>query len=212
MIVDILRNKISSLLDILLLNNNGAFSSFSNLHNTNVLLDKKKHHYSAKCSCSANRQKYLEIINKIKQLDVFAYKVDNVELKTVVHKTNKIVQEDDLVAITTSAINDILFTTSYEKIAVLEETRNTFILCMTTCSENVVNGYYTFKLKYDDDKQKINIKYSKVQSYTTLQSRLIKQINANSDIEEGKKSIINTINYLLNDNKLLTKDVKYEYK
>jgi hypothetical protein len=215
-IVDILRNwgggAICLAFDLLVLNNNGAFSSLSNLHDTDVLLDKKKYHFSGKYTCDAGRKKYLTMVDKIKRLDVFAYKIDDVNLKTVVHKKNKIVEQDEVVAITTGLVGDTLYTTSYEKVAVLEETENSLSLCMTTCSENIVNGYYRFQLKYDVEKQQIQLKYSKVQSFTTLPLRMLIKINESSYIEANNTSVVNTFNYLFGDKILNKEDVKYHYK
>jgi len=198
--------------DFIVLNNNGAFSSLSNLHDTDVLLDKKKYHFSGKYTCDAERKQYLSIVDKIKRLDVFAYKIDDVKLKTVVHKKNKIVEQDEVVAITTGLVGDTLYTTSYEKVAVLEETENSLTLCMTTCSENIVSGYYRFQVKYDVEKQQIRLKYSKVQSFTTLPLRMLIKINESSYIEDSKTSVVNTFNYLFGVKTLNTTDVKYNYK
>ena len=215
-IVDILRNlgggAICLAFDLLVLNNNGAFSSLSNLHDTDVLLDKKKYHFSGKYTCDAGRKQYLEMVDKIKRLDVFAYKIDDVNLKTVVHKKNKIVKQDEVVAITTGLVGDTLYTTSYEKIAVLEETESSLSLCMTTCSENIVNGYYRFQLKYDVENKQIQLKYSKVQSFTTLPLRMLIKINESSYIETNNTSVVNTFNYLFGAKMLSTAGVKYYYK
>jgi hypothetical protein len=216
-IVDILRSwggggAICLAFDLLVLNNNGAFSSLSNLHDTDVLLDKKKYHFSGEYTYDAEREHYLSIVDKIKRLDLFAYKVDDVDLKTVVHKKNKIVEQDEVVAITTYLIPDIFYITSYEKISVLEETENSLTLCVTTCSENIVNGYYRFKLRYDAKTQQIQMKYSKIQSFTTLPLRLLIKTNESSYIEDSKTSVINTFNYLFGVKTLNILDVKYDYK
>ena len=211
LISDLLCWIICILFDFLVLNNKGAFSSFSNLHKKDVLLDKKKYHFCCEYTCDAERTKYLSAVDKIKQMDFFVYKMDNDELKTVVHKKNKIVKQDDVVAITTIVISNNFYITSYEKIAVLEETENTMTFCMTTCSENFVNGYYRFQLKYNADTQQIGLKYSKVQSFDTQLSWLLIKINETLYIEDSKASVANTINYLLNDTGLNIKDVKYDY-
>ena len=152
------------------------------------------------------------MVDKIKRLDVFAYKIDDVNLKTVVHKKNEIVEQDEVVAITVPRFSDTLYMTSYEKVAVLEETENSLSLCMTTCSENIINGYYRFQLKYDVEKQQIQLKYSKVQSFTTLPLRMLIKINESSYIEVNNTSVVNTFNYLFGDKILSTTDVKYHYK
>ena len=132
-------------------------------------------------------------------------------MKTVIHKKNEIVKQDDSVAITTSLIPGVFFITSYEKIAVLEETDNAFTLCMTTCSENMLNGYYRFQLKYNVDNKQIEIKYSKVQTFVTTQSYLLLQLYKTTYIELSKSSISNTINYLFKDNTCTATDVNYHY-
>ena len=211
-IVNILGDILCLLFDLLILNNNGAFSSFTNLHDEDVLLDKKKYHFFCEYTYDdAEKETYLSIVDKLKRLDFFAYKMDNVEMKTIIHKKNEIVKQDDSVAITTSLIPGVFFITSYEKIAVLEETENTFTLCMTTCSENMLNGYYRFQLKYNVDNKQIEIKYSKVQTFITLQSIFLLQLYKTTYIESSKLSISNTINYLLKDNACTATDVDYHY-
>lgn len=211
-IVNILGDIVCLLFDLLILNNNGAFSSFTNLRDEDVLLDKKKYHFFCEYTCDdAEKEKYLLIVDKLKHLDFFAYKMDNVEMKTVIHKKNEIVKQDDSVAITTSLIPGVFFITSYEKIAILEETDNAFTLCMTTCSENMLNGYYRFQLKYNVDNKQIEIKYSKVQTFVTTQSYLLLQLYKTTYIELSKSSISNTINYLLKDNTCTATHVDYHY-
>ena len=198
--------------DVLILNYNGSFLSLSNLHNTNVSLDKKKYTFTGKYKMKCDKNKYLYILNKLKKLDIFVYKIDNINLKTILHKKNNIIKQDDLIAITTNIYGNTFYTTSYEKVAILEETINSLILCITTCSENVVNGFYRFTLKYNVSKQQIHMKYSKVQSFTTLPLRCLIKLNENSYIESNKISIMNTFNYLFQDKIITTNDVNYIYK
>jgi hypothetical protein len=144
---------------------------------------------------------------------VFAYKVNDVNVKTIVHKKNTIVKQDDLVAISTELLNNTLFTTSFEKVSVLEETENSLILSMTTCSENIINGYYRFILNYDEDKKQIQLKYSKVQSVTTLPLRFLTTIiNKSTYIDANKNSVMNTFNYLFQEDIFTKEDVKYSYE
>ena len=82
---------------------------------------------------------------------------------------------------------------------------------MTTCSENIVNGYYRFKLKYDAETQQILLKYSKVQSGTTLHLRLMININESSYIESNKMSVVNTINHLFGDKVVNTAELAHNY-
>ncbi len=201
-------------LDFLLLNNNGSYFSFTNFHDEKIPLDIQKYTFTGKYKQKCKKSKYLQIVDKIKKLDVFAYKVNDVNVKTIVHKKNNtIVKQDDLVAISTELLNDTLFTTSFEKVSVLEETENSLILCMTTCSENIVNGYYRFILNYDEDKKQIQLKYSKVQNFTTLPLRLlITIINKSTYIDSNKTSVMNTFNYLFQEDIFTKEDVKYSYK
>ena len=196
----------------LILNNNGSFSSLSNLHNTKVSLDKKKYTFKGKHKMTCDKNKYLYIVSKLKKLDIFAYEIDDINLKTIVHKKNDIIKQDDLVAITTRIYSNKLYTTSYEKVAILEETDNSLTLCLTTCSENIINGFYRFTLKYDVDKQEIYMKYSKLQSFTTLPLRWLIRLNISSYIELNKISIMNTFNYLFQDKIITTNDVDYAYR
>ena len=207
-----LGNLVCIIFNFIVLNNNGSFSSFTNLHDKNILLNKKKYVFSGKYIKKYNKIKYLEIVDKIKKLDIFAYKIDNINCKTIVHKKNIIVEQDDLITITNALIGDTIYTTSYERIAVLEETNNSLILCMTTCSENIINGYYRFVLKYDEDEQQIELNYSKFQSFTTLLLRFFINLNEIAYIESNNTSIMNTINYLFQDNIFTIDNVEYSYK
>ena len=65
---------------------------------------------------------------------------------------------------------------------------------------------------YDVEKQQIQLKYSKVQSFTTLPLRMLIKINESSYIEVNNTSVVNTFNYLFGDKILSTTDVKYHYK
>jgi hypothetical protein len=200
-------------LDFLLLQNNGSYFSFTNFHNKKIPLDIRKHTFTGKYKQKCKKSKYSQIVNKIKNLDVFAYKVNEVNVKTIVHKKNTIVKQDDLVAISTGLLNDTLFTTSFEKVSVLEETENSLILCMSTCSENIVNGYYRFSLTYNEDKRQIQMKYTKVQNFTTLPLRiLVENINNTTFIDTNKTSVMNTFNYLFQKEILTKEDVKYSYE
>jgi len=67
-------------------------------------------------------------------------------------------------------------------------------------------------VKYDVEKQQIRLKYSKVQSFTTLPLRMLIKINESSYIEDSKTSVMNTFNYLFGVKTLNTTDVKYNYK
>ncbi len=200
-------------MDFLLLQNNGSYFSFTNFHNKKIPLDIRKHTFTGKYKQKCKKSKYSQIVNKIKNLDVFAYKVNEVNVKTIVHKKNTIVKQDDLVAISTGLLNDTLFTTSFEKVSVLEETENSLILCMSTCSENIVNGYYRFSLTYNEDKRQIQMKYTKVQNFTTLPLRiLVENINNTTFIDTNKTSVMNTFNYLFQKEILTKEDVKYSYE
>ena len=204
---------ICKILDFLILNNNGSYFSFTNFHNKKIPLNIQKYTFAGKYKQKCEKCKFLQIVDLIKKLDVFAYKINNVNVKTIVHKKNTFVKQDEIVAITTEILDNILFATSFEKISVLEETGNSLILCMTTCSENIVNGYYRFVLNYDEDKKQIELKYSKVQSFTTLALRfLITTINKTSYIDSNKTSVMNTFNYLFQEDILTKENVEYSYE
>ena len=207
-----LGNLVCLMFNIIVLNNNGAFSSFTNLHDKNISLNKKKYIFSGEYIAKCNNVKYLEIVHKIKKLDIFAYKIDDINCKTIVNKKNIIVEQDDLITITNALIGDTLYTTSYERVAVLEETTNSLILCMTTCSENIINGYYRFILKYDEDKQEIQLNYSKIQSFTTFLLGFFINLNEIQYIESNNTSIMNTINHLFQDKNFTIDNVEYFYK
>jgi hypothetical protein len=200
-------------LDFLLLQNNGSYFSFTNFHNKKIPLDIRKHTFTGKYKQKCKKSKYSQIVNKIKKLDVFAYKVNYVNVKTIVHKKNTFVKQDELIAVSTTFHFDNLFSTSFEKVSVLEETENSLILCMSTCSENIVNGYYLFLLNYNEDKRQIQMKYTKVQNFTTLPLRiLVENINNTAFIDNCKTSIMDTFNYLFQKEIFTKEDVKYSYE
>ena len=134
-----------SILNFIFLSNNGSFFSNTNMNDvkdTDFNLEINKHHFLGNHTFVSDKNKFDEIINKLKFLDIFSYEHDNKVLKTVIHRKNsdKPVNVDDVVSVTTRFMSDNLFTTSYEKVAILEETSNSFIMCMTSCSENIING------------------------------------------------------------------------
>ena len=182
-------------LDTFILCNNGSFSSLYNLHDVTVSLDKPKYHFSCQHTFDAD---YLAVVDKLKQLDVFAN-------ETIIHKNNKYLQQDDTIAITTSIVG-IIHTTSYEKVAVLEEDEKSFVVCMTTCSENIVNGYYTFSLKRLH-KRRVVLIYHKVQSFTTFPLRTLIKLNEAQYMLINKTSIVNTIHKLCGDTKFTINNV-----
>jgi hypothetical protein len=122
--------------DAIILANNGAFSSFTNFNGKTIPMDIKRYHFSGYYKTKCSKAKYNQIVDKIKQLDIFAYRVDELDFKTVVHKPAKYISENDLIGISSSFINDNFFITNYDKVSLLEETDTSLILCISSCSEN----------------------------------------------------------------------------
>lgn len=203
---------ICKVLNLLILNNNGSFFSFTNLYNEKISSYIKKYTFIGNYNGNCIRKKYCEIVDKIKRLNVFTYKVKDENVKTIVNKKKKFVEQDELISITTNFGSNKLFITNFVKIAVLEETPNSLVFCMTTCGENIVNGYYRFVLNYNEEKQEIQLKYSNVQSFTNLALRLFTLFNEQSYIDTCKKDVMDTINYLLQDKVFTINNVKYSYE
>jgi hypothetical protein len=201
-----------SALNLILLSNNGAFFTLSNLHDVSLnLANYEKYHFSGTHSKQCSRDDFLQMVDKISQLDIFAYKRDDITLKTIVHKRSKYIQTDDIVGITTEFWNAILFASSFEKVALFSKTETACDLYMTTCSENFANGYYGLFLKYEDGIA--TIIYKKVQSTNTFGLGLyIKFIEDDYVNNISKNSIKNTINYVMNTDDFPVENVVYEKK
>lgn len=199
-VIIILLSLISLLVLLLMLSYNGSFVSFTNLHDQEINLEINKHHFLGNHTFTATKDKYNDIIKKLKFLDIFSYKHDDMNLKTVIHRKNsdKPVQLDDVVSVTTRFASDNLFTTSYEKVAILEETDNSFIMCMTSCTENIINGYYRIKVTFSEQNNSITINYAKVQTLSPLILRLaLDGVFGNKSYKEANiGSVKNTINFL----------------
>lgn len=199
-VIIILLSLISLLVLLLMLSYNGSFVSFTNLHDQEINLEINKHHFLGNHTFTATKDKYNDIIKKLKFLDIFSYKHDDMNLKTVIHRksSDKPVQLDDVVSVTTRFASDNLFTTSYEKVAILEETNNSFIMCMTSCTENIINGYYRIKVTFSEQNNSITINYAKVQTLSPLILRLaLDGVFGNKSYKEANiGSVKNTINFL----------------
>jgi hypothetical protein len=81
---------------------------------------------------------------------------------------------------------------------------------MTTCSENVVNGYYGLFLKYEDGIATMT--YKKVQSANTFGIGLYVKFMETSYLTISKDSVKNTINYVMNTDDFSVENVVYENK
>ncbi len=201
-----------SALNLLLLSNNGAFFTLSNLHDVSLnLANYDKYHFSGTHSKQCSRDDFLQMVDKISQLDIFAYKRDDITLKTIVHKRSKYIQTDDIVGITLSFVGDILFSTSIEKVVSFSKTETTCDLYMTTCSENIANGYYGLFLKYEDGIATMT--YKKVQNANTFGLGLyVKFIEYDYVNNLSKNSVKNTIDYIMNTDDFPVENVVYEKK
>ena len=118
-------------------------------------------------------------------------------------------------SVTTRFMMDNLFTTSYEKVAILEETSNSFIMCMTSCSENIINGYYRIKIYFDENTKSITINYAKVQTIEPiiLTTLIDNKITGNKKYTDANiNSVKNTINFLSGKDDFKIENVIYEYK
>jgi len=209
-----------SVLNFIFLSNNGSFFSNTNMNDVKDIdfnLEINKHHFLGNHTFVSDKNKFDEIVTKLKFLDIFSYERDNKVLKTVIHRKNsdKPVNIDDVVSVTTRFMSDNLFTTSYEKVAILEETSNSFIMCMTSCSENIINGYYRIKIYFDENTKSITINYAKVQTIEPIILRTLidNKITGNKKYTDANiNSVKNTINFLSGKDDFKIENVIYEYK
>ncbi len=210
----IFENILCGALNLILLNNNGAFFSLSNLHDVSLNLAKyEKYHFTGTHTKQCSYDEYLQMVDKVSQLDIYAYKHDDITLKTIIQKPGKYVKLDDTVSITTYIIEDLLYITSFEKIAICSKTENSYELLMTTCSENVVNGYYQYNLKYVDGNATIT--YKKVQNASTfgfwILSKLV-YLNEQDFYNFTAKYMAVSINYVSNSTDFLAENIIFENK
>ena len=209
-----------TILNFIFLSNNGSFFSNTNMNDVkdaDFNLDINKHHFLGNHTFVSDKVKFDEIVKKLKFLDIFSYEHDNKVLKTVIHRKNsdKPVNIDDVVSVTTRFMSDNLFTTSYEKVAILEETSNSFIMCMTSCSENIINGYYRIKVQFDEKTNSITINYAKVQTIEPFILRILidNRFTGNQKYKDANiNSVKNTINFLSGKDDFKIENVIYEYK
>jgi hypothetical protein len=219
-VINFLLSIIFVILNFIFLSNNGSFFSNTNMHDIKDVdfnLEINKHHFLGNHTFVSDKVKFDEIVTKLKFLDIFSYERDNKDLKTVIHRKNsdKPVNIDDVVSVTTRFMNDNLFTTSYEKVAILEETSNSFIMCMTSCSENIINGYYRVKVQFDENTNSITINYAKVQTIEPfiLRTLIDNKFTGNQKYKDANiNSVKNTINFLSGKDDFKLENVIYEYK
>jgi hypothetical protein len=82
---------------------------------------------------------------------------------------------------------------------------------MTSCSENIINGYYRIKVNLDENKNSITINYAKVQSLQPFIMRIL--LNNNSKyVDANINSVKNTINFLSGQEDFKIENVIHEYK
>ena len=191
---------------------NGAYFSTTNMNNKNLDLPGAKYHFHGNYTYSATIDEYKDLIKKIKRLEIFSYKVNDINVKTIIHRNNsdKDVQLDDEIAVTTASLTDWLFTTSFEKVCVLDETENSFLICLCANSQNIVDGYYRIKVSYINNQ--ITINYCKVQNTITWLFKLITFFFKQKYINKNIESVKNTINFLSEKEEFKLEDVKFKMK
>jgi hypothetical protein len=205
-------NILCGALNLILLNNNGAFFSLSNLHDVSLNLTKyEKYHFTGTHTKQCSYDEFLQMVDKVSQLDIYEYKRDDITRKTIIQKPDQYVKLDDIVSITTYILEDLLYITSFEKVAICSKTDNSYELLMTTCSENVVNGYYQYNLKYVDGNATIT--YKKSQSPATFMYGFIGRILYPTDqhyYDFTAKYMTMAINYVSNSTDFLAENVIFE--
>lgn len=204
-------NFIAKIISIIFLGN-GSYFSFTNMNNENLNLPGSKYHFHGIYTYKSSIDEYKELIKKIKRLEIFSYKVNDINVKTIIHRNNsdQDVQLDDEIAVTTASLTDWLFTTSFEKVCALNETENSFFICIAANSQNVIDGYYRLSVVYKDDE--ITIDYAKIQNTITWFFKLIVFIFKKNYINMNIESVKNTINFLSKKEEFKIENVKLEIK
>jgi len=105
-------------------------------------------------SVSEADNKFREIVGKCKRGEFF-YGNSVVEFKGEELKINQ------LIAVTVY-LGLGIHSTSYERVSTLTEQKKYFEMCLSACSENIIDGYYRIQV-YRDGKR-VEIKYEKIQS------------------------------------------------
>ena len=203
-----------SALNLIVLNNNGSFFSFSNLHDASFDFSKYgKYHFTGTHTKRCSYDEFRQMVEKVSQLDIYAYKHDDITLKTIIHKPSKYVKLDDIIGLTTYMVTDLLYITSFEKVAICSKRKKSYEILMTTCIENVVNGYYLYKLKYADGVATIT--YKKVQNVSTFMFWLMGRILYPTDqsyYEFTAKYMAVSINWVADSTDFLAENVTFEKK
>ena len=191
---------------------NGSYFSTTNLHEAVIDLPGRKYHFNGDITYVAERKDYDTIIKKLKKLEIFSYKVNDINVKTTIHRNNseQDVKIDDEIAVTVASLTDWLFTTSFEKVCVLDETENSFLICLCANSQNIIDGYYRIKVSYISNQ--ITINYCKVQNTITWFFKLITFFFKQKYINVNITSVKNTINFLSEKEEFKLEDVKFEIK
>lgn len=107
---------------------------------------------------------------KVSQLHIFDPNIDNPTFITF--ENNKTIIEEDLCVAITTYIG-IRYVTSQERVSVYDYQKNeSFVMCLSGCRENLIDGYY--RIRGVRTKNKVRITYTKVQSLNgTLMRKII---------------------------------------
>lgn len=207
----ILSNSTCQILNFIFLYNNGSFFSFTN-QMAHVQTSRVKHHcFQCEYTNSGDKTQFQNIIDKIKRVDIFAHKKDQPLQKTIIHKTQDYVSKDEVISITMEMCEPYLFTTTFIKVSILEESETHFIMCLNTCKENIVNGYYRVIVRYEPEGA-INIQYSKIQQFSNCALGMIFKANEAKYVNSNIESVMNTMNHFFEFDKVTKENVKYTYE
>jgi hypothetical protein len=136
-------------------------------------------------STTVAQKNFKKIVNSIKKGKIFFG-------DTKVKFNGDFLKEDELVAITTNLILNI-YSTSYVRVSTLYETDEYFQLCLSSCEENIIDGYYRIKITCTGTTIQIN--YTKVLSPIPT---IIKLYPKQRYIDINTKSVTLTVNELFN--------------
>jgi hypothetical protein len=174
----------------------------------------KRYNFNYKNIIPYNYADYLKVIDQVSKLHIFFGNLNTPQETKVVNlsSNDQYVKLNDLIAITTIFYKD-LFSTSFERVSNYNRfnlaSNDIFTITLSTASQNIIDGYYTFTFNYDKVNNLLEFQYIKTQKINTPLWRLFN--SEENYIKNSKESVVNSLNNLLGL-KLTTNDVEHLYE
>jgi hypothetical protein len=178
------------------------YYSFSGKFDFPPIGNVKKYHVNSNITYKGTKTEFENIKNSIKKCDIYP----GVNTKIYRKNANIPLYNDETFCISASLF-PILYTMSFVKVSFIQEKDNEIILVISSCQENIINGYYRIICTFDGDN--ITIDYSKVQFPTTLFLRTISYLFNDMYVEGNKTSTIGTITKLSGKTNGINSTFKY---